>query len=69
MAIKFKSVARAIKRGHLRVNTKQVFTGNWISDPITGIMSQEFAATPFLERKTKTNRLNHPKGTWIPYGV
>ena len=59
MPVKYKSVANAMKRGHLRVNTKEVPTG-FVSDPITGIVSQKFEPIPFIERKTN-------RGTWIPY--
>ena len=59
MPTRYKSVGNAIKRGHLRVNTKEVQDG-WDSDVITGIIAPKMVKLPFIERKTN-------RGNWIPY--
>lgn len=59
MPVKYKSVANAIKRGHLRISTT-IVPAPYKTDVITGAMTGGTQELPFIERKTN-------KGTWIPY--
>jgi len=49
--VQFKSVNRALKRGHLRVATRKVFNGQY--DRTSGIPL--FDDIPYLQRKSKKN--------------
>ena len=62
---KFRSLNRALSRGHLRVNYKPVVTVEFedIGNPITGSqLVPKVVQVPFLERRTSTNRKK-----WVTY--
>lgn len=56
---KYKSIFRALRRGHLKFKTKRIPNG-MEHNPKTGIMETVFIDVPYLVRKTN-------KGNWIPY--
>ncbi len=65
MATKFKSITKAIKRGHLRIAYKTIQQGfKDIGNPILGsnLVPTGIKIPSHLERRTSTN-----KRKWIPY--
>lgn len=62
---RFKSVSRAIRRGHLRINYKPIFTKKFedIGNPTTGSqLVPKMVQVPFLERRSSRNRK-----VWLKY--
>lgn len=61
----FRSVSRALRRGHLKIEVKESKIPNYVTDPITGIMSVRgitIGKTSVLMRRVSTNNKK-----WVDY--